>query len=103
VADAWLPKMINQLQSSPALGQNYLIVITFDEGESDNSSCCGMSASAGGRVTTILISPEAKSGFSDPTPLSHYSLLKTILISWRLPQLGFTSNPETQAITAPWK
>lgn len=102
-ADRWLSQMIQELQASPALGQSYLIFITFDESSSDNSSCCGLPANAGGRVPAILISPQAKSGFKDETPLSHYSLLKTILLSWKLPELGFTAQSTTPAITAPWK
>jgi phospholipase C len=102
VADRWLSQLIQKLQASQALGQTYLIFITFDESSSDNSSCCGLPANAGGRVPAILISPQARSGFKDETPLSHYSLLKTILISWRLPELGSTAKSATQAITAPW-
>ena len=103
-ADTWVNQMVNELQASPALGKNYLIVITFDEAAtSDKSSCCGMPKSAGGKVATILISPLAKQGFEDSTPVSHYSLLKTILTAWKLPDLGNTSLPGTQPITAPWK
>ncbi len=103
-ADSWLYQMVTKLQASPALGNNYLIAITYDEAAtSDKSSCCGMGNKAGGRVATILISPEAKPGFTDTTPVSHYGLLKTILSAWNLPDIGFTSNPATQPITAPWK
>lgn len=101
--DAWLKQLIAKLQGSTALGQSYLIAIVFDEASGDNSSCCGMANQAGGHVAAILISPQAKVGFQDKTPLSHYSLLKTILVSWGLPGIGFTTNPATQAITAPWK
>jgi phosphatidylinositol-3-phosphatase len=103
VADAWLDSMINKLQQSSALGQRYLIVVAFEEGSDDSTSCCGLSAKAGGKVAALLISPQEKSGFEDNTPLSHYSLLKTILISWKLPSLGNSAKQETQAITAPWK
>jgi hypothetical protein len=103
VGDRWLSQVIQELQTSQALGQSYLIFITFDESSSDDSSCCGLPAEAGGRVPAILISPQAKSGYKDETPLSHYSLLKTILSSWKLPELGFTAQSTTQAITAPWK
>ncbi len=103
VADGWLKALVGSLQGSPALGNKSLIFITFDEASSDNSSCCGLSQSAGGRVAAILISPQAKSSFQDATPYSHYSLLKTILQAWKLPDLGFTANKETQPITAPWK
>ena len=101
--DKWLGRMINKLTGSTALGQQYLIAIVFDEASEDNSSCCGLPGQAGGRVMAVLVSPLAKAGFQDKTPLSHYSLLKTILVSWGLPGLGFTTNQATQAITAPWK
>jgi phospholipase C len=103
VGDRWLGQVIQELRASQALGQTYLIFITFDESSSDNSSCCGLPANAGGRVPAILISPQAKSAYQDETPFSHYSLLKTILISWKLPELGFTAQTTTSAITAPWK
>ncbi len=103
VADQWLSQVIQKLRASQALGQTYLIYIAFEESRSDDSSCCGLPKKAGGRVLAILISPQAKNGFLDDTPLDHYSLLKTILISWTLPQLGFTAKSTTQAITGPWK
>ncbi len=103
VADGWLRQVVSELQSSPALGDNSAIFIVFDEASSDDSSCCGLGPSAGGRVAAILVSPQAKSGFQDSTPLSHYSLLKTILASWNLPPLGMTADPATAPITAPWK
>lgn len=101
--DQWLGKMVDDLRASPALGQNSLIVITFDEASSDSRGCCGLPQKAGGRIPAVLISPLAKSGFQDDTPLSHYSLLKTMLFAWNLPGLGETENPATQPITAPWK
>lgn len=102
-ADQWLGGMIQQLQSSPALGQNSAIFILFDEASADNSSCCELPSKAGGRIPLIIISPLAKTGFQDDTPLDHYSLLKTILQAWNLPGLGETLNAATQSITAPWK
>jgi phospholipase C len=103
VADQWLKGMMDQLQKSGALGDNYLIAITFDETRGDNSSCCGMGKSAGGHVATILVSPKAKSGFQDSTAYSHYSLLKTIEYAWGLPLLGMSASSSTPVITAPWK
>ncbi len=101
-ADNWLNDMVSKLQSSPALGNNSLIVVTFDEAKtSDKSSCCGL-GNGGGHVATVLISPKAKSPFQDPTPYSHYSLLKTILVAWNLPQLGKTDESSIEPIVAPW-
>jgi phosphatidylinositol-3-phosphatase len=102
-ADNWAFSMVSKLQSSSALGQKSLIVITFDEGsDGSHASCCGMGSSAGGQVATILISPLAKPGFVDGTPYSHYSLLKTILMAWKLPDIGQTELSATHPILAPW-
>jgi phosphatidylinositol-3-phosphatase len=102
-ADKWLGELMDKLQSSPALGTNYLIDVSFEESKSDNSSCCGLPTSAGGRVAAILISPQAKPGMKVETPLSHYSLLKTISIAWKLPELGYSALSSTPAITSPWQ
>jgi len=103
VADNWLQEFMNVLM--PPLdqsGQPYLIVLTWDEGQG-NHSCCGLPAEAGGRIATILISPQAKNGFQDDTPYDHYSLLKTIETAWGLPYLGHSADAQTSIIVAPWK
>jgi phosphatidylinositol-3-phosphatase len=101
--DAWVQTMVAKLQTSPAFGNNSLIVIVFDEAvSSDKGSCCGLGTSAGGKVPAVLISPLAKPAFNDNTAYSHYSLLKTILAAWNLPGLGMTEDPQTSAIGAPW-
>jgi hypothetical protein len=93
--------MVAKLQGSPALGKNSLIIIAFDEGsDKSTAGCCGLPKPAGGQVAVVLISPTALPDFSDNTPYSHYSLLKTILTAWSLPALGKTA--QAQAITAPW-
>lgn len=103
-ADKWVANMVSKLQASPSFGSNTLIVITFDEGDKENTgSCCGLGKEAGGQVFTALISPLAKEDFSDSTPYSHYGLLKTILQAWNLPGLGNTTDPATQPILLPWK
>jgi phospholipase C len=103
LADDWLKELMNRIVPAlDASGEPYLIVITWDEGQG-NHSCCGLPESAGGRIATILVSPQAKSGFRDDTPYSHYSLLKTISEAWGLPYLGHAADGETNLITAPWK
>jgi hypothetical protein len=37
---------------------------------------------------------------SDNTPYSHYSLLKTILTAWNLPDLG--QSAQARPISTPW-
>lgn len=102
-SDQWLGKMVGKLQTSlEAGGESYLIAVTWDEGTSKNT-CCGLPKSAGGRVATLLISPQAKSGFRDATPYTHYSLLKTIETAWNLPLLGHAADQNNALITSPWK
>lgn len=101
--DGWLMGMLMKLV--PALereSENYLIVLNWDEGDTDDS-CCGLPAGGGGRIPVVLISPLVKDGFQDPTPYSHYSLLKTISSAWGLPYLGHAADAEQKLILAPWK
>ncbi len=103
IADTWLKGIMAQLL--PALdseGKPYLIIVTWDEGQG-NHSCCSLPAEAGGRIATILISPQVKNGYEDATPYTHYSLLKTIAEAWHLKYLGHAADPENALIIAPWK
>lgn len=101
--DQWLGNMLTQI--IPALdrqGPNYWIVLTWDEGQG-NHSCCGLPASAGGRIPVVLISPLVKNNFQDDTPYTHYSLLKTISSAWGLPYLGHAADDNNVLIVAPWR
>jgi phospholipase C len=102
-ADDWLGSVIQKLQKYlDATGKPYLIIIIWDEG-STADSCCGLPKSAGGRVPTLLISPQVKNGFQDSTPYTHYSMLKTIETAWSLPLLAHAGDAENSIILAPWK
>ena len=102
-SDAWLKDLVTRLQASTALGKQSLIIITFDEGEDlSSATCCGLGSHSGGQVATLLVSPLGKTGFEDGTPYSHYSLLKTILAAWKLPELVNTQLPGSQLMTLPW-
>jgi phosphatidylinositol-3-phosphatase len=102
--DQWLQDTIESLRTAPALGKNSLIVITYDEAKKENTgSCCNILSQDGGRVATVLISPFAKAHFIDSTHYSHYSLLKTILLTWSMPDLALTGSPSIKPITAPWE
>lgn len=96
-SDSWVNSMVAKLQASPALGQNSLIIITFDEGLKKDEN-----TRTRGQVATLLISPKARPSFNDPNAYSHYSLLKTILAAWHLPDLGETRLTSTLTIQAPW-
>lgn len=102
-ADPWLDSLMDKLiPYLDSTRQPYLVILTWDEGQGDHS-CCGLPEAAGGRVATVLISPQVKHGFEDVTPYTHYSLLKTIAESWHLPYLGLAADSNNALITAPWK
>ncbi len=101
VADAWLQPWVDKLMANPDFVRDGLIVLTWDEGQGDHS-CCGLQT-GGGRIATVFISPLVKNGFEDPTPYTHYSLLRMISEAWSLPLLGHAADPETNLISAPWK
>jgi phospholipase C len=103
VTDEWLGlQMQSLLNYFSAKSQSFLIILTWDEGDS-NASCCGLPEKAGGRIATVLISPQVKNGFEDATPYTLYSLLKTIAEAWGLPYLGHAADAETALIISPWK
>lgn len=103
LADGWLKDQVEKLYPPlEAAGEPYLIIVTWDEGQGDHS-CCGLEEKAGGRIATLLISPQVKSNFLDTTPYSHYSILKTISAAWGLPYLGHAADAETNLIVEPWK
>jgi len=103
VADAWLTNLLGTLiLAVDAKGNSYLVVMMFEEGQG-NHTCCGLPEPGGGRVPVVLYSPLVKNGFEDPTPYSHYSLLKTISAAWGLSYLGHAADDSNVLITAPWK
>jgi phospholipase C len=103
ITDKWLGRVVNSILQSSAYDRNCLIVLTFDEGTT-NQGCCGSPALAnGGRIATVLISPLVKTGFEDSTPYTHYSLLKTIAAAWGLEELGHAADSEASLIALPWQ
>lgn len=103
VSDKWLTNLLATL--TPALdatGESYVMVLMFEEGQGDHT-CCGLPEPGGGRVPVVLVSPLVKNGFEDPTPYTHYSLLKTISEAWGLQYLGHAADESNVIITAPWK
>jgi hypothetical protein len=63
---------------------NAAIVITFDEDDGGGTEgCCGTDSrdptnAGGGHIPTIVITNRGPRRVTDPTPYSHYSLLRTI-------------------------
>jgi acid phosphatase len=83
--DRWLAAFIPPILSSAAWQQNGLLVITWDEGES-NSGCCDLAA--GGHVPLLALTPQHKGGSQIMDPATHYHLLRTIEDLWKLDHLA---------------
>jgi phosphatidylinositol-3-phosphatase len=97
VADAWLHRLVDHLQASPVWGQDTRLVVTFDEStRRDVRSCCE-GLGGGGRVPTIIFGPRIPQG-RDPTPYTHYSLLRSIEAAFGLGFLGHAGDPATYPI-----
>jgi acid phosphatase len=88
VADNWLKTNIDPLVKSAEFQKDGLLVIVFDESESDNTL-------GGGKVACVIVSPFAKSNYKSTTTYQHESLLRLMLEG-----LGVTTLPGASA-TAP--
>jgi acid phosphatase len=80
--DRFLARLVPPLLH--ALGPRGLLVLTWDEGTSDNG-CCRLAS--GGHIATILAGPVARPGARLSTPTDHYSVLQTIEDVFGLPRL----------------
>ena len=85
VADNWLNTNIGPLISSALFQKDGLLIIVFDESNTDNTN-------GGGQVPAIVISPFAKLGFKSTTFYQHESILRLTLEG-----LGVTTLPAAAA------
>jgi hypothetical protein len=83
--DRWLAATVPPILDSPAFQQDGLLVVTYDEGDTDDG-CCGRER-GGGRIVTVIASPLGKRGFASDIPHNHFSLLRTIEDAWGLDHL----------------
>jgi phospholipase C len=99
VADAWLHRLVDELEANPIWRQDTRLVVTFDESiRHDVRSCCD-GLGRGGRIPTIVAAPHIPRGH-DPTPYTHYSLLRSIEAAFGLPFLWHAGDPATATIPA---
>lgn len=84
-ADTWLQTNIAPLLATPSFQADGLLVIVFDEADSDNLH-------GGGRIVWAVISPKAKPGFTSATLYQHESTLRLMAEG-----LGLSSFPGAAA------
>ena len=80
-ADAWLQTNIAPLLTSPSFQADGLLVIVFDESDTDNTH-------GGGRIVWTAISPKSKRGFTSAALYQHENTLRLMAEG-----LGLTSFP----------
>lgn len=84
--DAWLAQQVPAILESPAFtSSRSLLVVTFDEGSSEDN-----------HVATIFAGSAARAGFTSPEAYTHYSLLHTVEALFDLPSL--TDNDRGAAV-----
>jgi len=74
----------------PALGPHGMLVVTYDEGDSDRG-CCG--GSHGGRIATVLAGPDVAAGARMTRPIDHYGVLATVEDAFGLRRLAAARDP----------
>ena len=86
-ADAWVQTNIGPLLQTPAFQQNGLLIITWDEGATSDTSN-GLGGTGGGHVATILVGARVKAAYQQQTTnvYDHASLLRLTMDS-----LGLTT------------
>jgi hypothetical protein len=102
-ADLFLRTWVPVILASPAFRNDGLLIVTFDEAStSDTSACCGEQSGpntphaggtgpGGGRVGAVLLSPSLRPGTVSDVPYNHYALLRTIEDVFGLSHLGYAS------------
>jgi hypothetical protein len=94
-----VPALLSQL------GPHGFLVLTWDEGVSDNG-CCGLSGGGGvgrgggggGRVATIVAGPDVQPGARERKPLDHYGVLASVEQALGLPRLGGAADPRAGSL-----
>jgi phosphatidylinositol-3-phosphatase len=113
--DAFLAKWVPVIMASPAYKDGGLILITFDEGNTD-AACCGESSGissshpstllpgltgpGGGDVGLVALSPFIKPGTVSTVDYNQYSLLRTIEDIFGLSHLGDAAMPQVKSFGA---
>jgi phospholipase C len=101
--DKFLARWVPAIMASPAYRAGGLILITFDEGNT-NAACCGESSGlssshpntplpglggpGGGDVGMVALSPFIKPGTVSKVAYNHYSMLRTVEDIFGLTHLG---------------
>ena len=105
-ADTFLKTIVPEITASPAYQKDGMLVITFDEADTaDSTACCneqsgpnvtspGGGGPGGGRVGAVVLSPFVAPGTVSDTPYNHYSLLRSIEDIFGVGHLGYAARSD---------
>ncbi len=79
LGDAFLKTWADRIMTSSVWKPGAALIITFDEGEDAQGG--------GGRVPTLILTPDGRTGVTSEQPYNHYSLLRSIENHLSLPPL----------------
>jgi len=82
-ADAWLAANLPPLIA--AMGPDGALILTWDEDD----------GSAGNQVLTVVVGPHVRQDYLSPTPITHYTVVRTISEMLGLPAFGQFAAYET--------
>ncbi len=101
-ADLFASRTIPRIMADKSFKDGGLIVLTFDEGGVADDDTPGSVDSGGldfgGRVFTLLVSPNVTKGAKLTDPYNHYSLLKTVEDVFCLDYLGGAANTSVRSM-----
>ncbi|MFL5886762.1 MAG: alkaline phosphatase family protein [Thermoleophilaceae bacterium] len=102
--DGFLRKWVPQILGSPAYKEGGLLMVLFDEADTDDSACCNEQpgpntpnpagprpGAGGGKTGAVLISPYIQPGTVNTTAYNHYSMLRSVEDVFGLPHLAFAA------------
>jgi hypothetical protein len=111
-ADAFLRTWVPRIVDAPAF-RDGMLVITFDEAESDSSACCNEQSGpntpspggpepgpGGGRIGAVVLSPYTRAGSTSPQAYNHYSFLRSVEDLFGLEHLGYAGQDGLQPFGA---
>jgi hypothetical protein len=102
--DAFLKKWVPRILASAAFKKDGLLIVTYDESDSDVTACCneqpgpadpnpggvsGSPGAGGGQTGAVLLSPFIAPGTTSTQEYNHYSLLRSLEDLIGAPHLGF--------------
>jgi hypothetical protein len=101
-ADSFARRTIPRILNDRSFREGGLLVLTFDEGGvADDDTPVSVESGGldfGGRIYTLLLSPNVAPGTTLADPYDHYSLLKTVEDVFCLPYLGEAARPGVRSM-----